>query len=188
MSRSGSAIKLTSEDLLKLPESHQRQELIDGEYYVTPTPVPLHQLVAARVTISLGGFVVAAGCGLLLPSVDVVISPQDLVEPDLLFLSREHLHRIQGKYFTEPPDLVIEVLSPSTRGRDLGIKLRLYERAGVPEYWVLDAVRATARVFRQGPQGYGEGLLLSAANGDALTTPFAPGWSLALAELFAAPA
>ena len=186
MSRSSSPIKLTSEDLLRLPESHQRHELIDGEYCVTPTPTAPHQLIAARVMISLGGYAATTGCGQLLPSVDVLISPHDLVEPDLLFLSREHVHRIRGEYFSEPPDLVIEILSPSTRGRDLGEKLRLYEKAGVPQYWVLDGVWATARVFRLGPQGYGEGLLLSAANGGALTTPFAPGWRLPLAELFAA--
>ena len=79
---------------------------------------------------------------------------------------------------------MIELLSPSTRGRDLSLKLRLYARVGVPEYWVLDPVRATARAFRLGAHGYGEGQLLSAARGDVLNTPLAPGWSLPLSELF----
>jgi Uma2 family endonuclease len=107
-----------------------------------------------------------------------------MVVPDILFLARGHVDRIRGNYLTDPPDVVIEILSPSTRGRDLGLKLRLYEKTGVPEYWVLDPVRKTTRVFRLGPHGYGEGLLLTAAGGDVLTTPFAPGWSLPLSELF----
>src|ERR1700730_6616812 len=184
MARQGSTLKVSYEELLKLPDDGLRHELIGGEHYVTACPIPWHQLIATRVVISLGAFAAAAECGQVLYPVDVVLSPHDVVEPDVLFLSREHVDRIRGKFLTEPPDLVIEILSPSPRGRDLGVKLRLYERFGVPEYWVLDPAAATARVFLHGPRGYGEGMLLSAARGDSLTTLFAPGWGLPLCDLF----
>ena len=187
MTRSGSTlrVKLTYEDLVKLPEDGLRHELVDGEHFMTPSPIVLHQQVAKRLVLSLGGFADHSGCGeVLFAPVDVVLSPYDVVVPDIFFLSRDHVGRLHGSHLTEPPDLVIEILSPSTRGRDLGAKLRLYERFGVPEHWVLDPAAATARVFPHGPRGYGEGMLLSAARGDALTTRFAPGWSLPLSDLF----
>jgi Uma2 family endonuclease len=185
MARQGSTLKVSYEELLKLPDDGLRHELIDGGHFMTACPVLWHQLIATRVVISLGAFAAGAGCGqVLCAPVDVVLSPHDVVEPDVIFLSREHVGRIQGKFLTEPPDLVIEILSPSTRGRDLGVKLRLYERFGVPEYWALDPAAATARVFLHGPRGYEEGMLLSAARGDSLTTRFAPGWGLPLSDLF----
>src|SRR5260370_36235705 len=117
MTRSGAALKLAYEDLLKLPEDRLRHELIDGEHFVTPPPIVFHQLVGTRVVISLGGFAADSGCGqVLYAPVDLVFSPHDVVEPDILFVAREHLDRIQGKYLTDPPDLVSEILSPSTRG------------------------------------------------------------------------
>src|SRR5260370_21015 len=131
MTRTGSALKLTYEDLVNLPEDRFRHELIDGEHCVTASPNLLHQRVLMRLAISMGPFVAASGCGEMFNvSVDVVLSPHDVVVPDGLFLSREHVDRIHGNHLVDPPDLVIEVLSPATRGRDLGLKLRLYEKVG----------------------------------------------------------
>jgi|SRR5580693_2796088 Uma2 family endonuclease len=185
MTRAGSTLKLTYGDLAKLPEDDLRHELIDGEHYVTATPTLLHQRVVMRLVLSLGPFAVASGCGeMLAPSVDVVFTPHDVVVPDALFMTPEFVDRIRGDHLTAPPELMVEVLSPSTRGRDLRLKRRLYEQVGVREYWILDPIAATAQIFRQGSQGYGEGELLSAAGGDALTTALAPGWSLPLSALF----
>ena len=185
MARQGSTLKVSYEELLKLPDDGLRHELIDGEHFMTPSPIILHQLIAKRIFAALDRFAERTGCGeVLFAPVDVVLSPYDVVVPDIFFLSRDHVGRLHGSHLTDPPDLVIEILSPSTRGRDLGVKLRLYERFGVPEYWVLDPAAATARVFLHGPRGYEEGMLLSAARGDSLTTRFAPGWGLPLSDLF----
>jgi Uma2 family endonuclease len=186
MSRSTATARLTYEDLLRLPDDDQRHELIDGVHYVMSSPVLRHQRVVRRLGLSIGNHVDATGCGeVFFVAVDVVLSPYDVVVPDLVFVAPEHSHLLQEKNIPGPPDLAAEVLSPSTRHKDRVLKRRLFERERVREYWILDAERNTVRVNLLGPAGYGEGVELSAAAGDALKTNLLPGWSLALAALFA---
>jgi Uma2 family endonuclease len=82
------------------------------------------------------------------------------------------------------PDLVVEVLSPSTRRRDLSSKLRLYERSGVAEYWVIDPEEDTVEVYRLDEGGYRLEARLSSDEGHTLSSPLFPGWAIALEELF----
>ena len=82
------------------------------------------------------------------------------------------------------PDLVVEVGSPSTRRRDETIKLRLYERAGVSEYWFVDPERDAIRVYRLADGRYGPARELTSDQGDVLTTPLLPGLELPLAAVF----
>jgi Uma2 family endonuclease len=186
MSRSTVAARLTYEDLLRLPDDDKRHELIDGVHYVMSSPVLRHQRVVRRLGLSIGVHVDATDCGeVFFVAVDIVLSPYDVVVPDLVFVSRERSHQLQEKNIPGPPDLAAEVLSPSTRHKDRVLKRRLFERERVREYWILDAEKNTVRIYRLGPSGYGEGVELSAAAGDVLTTPLLPGWSLALSALFA---
>jgi len=186
MSRSTTTAKLTYEDLLKLPDDDKRHELIDGVHYVMSSPVLRHQRVVRRLGLSIGNFVDATGSGEMFPvAVDVVLSPYDVVVPDLIFVSEERRHLLQEKNIPGPPDLVAEVLSPSTRHKDRLLKRRLFEREGVREYWIVDPEKDTVRVLLLNPGGYGPGVELSAAAGDTLTSPLLPGWSLSLATLFA---
>jgi Uma2 family endonuclease len=195
MSRSTTTAKLTYEDLVKLPDDDKRHEIIDGVHYVMSSPVLRHQRVVRRLGISIGNFVDATGSGeVFFVAVDIVLSPYDVVVPDLVFVSEERRHLLQEKNIPGPPDLVAEVLSPSTRRKDRVLKRRLFEREGVQEYWIVDPVAATVLVFRlraatpAGPAGlahYNEAVELSAAAADTLTTPVLPGWSLALSALFA---
>jgi Uma2 family endonuclease len=186
MSRSTATRKWTYEDLVKLPEDGKRHEIIDGVHYVMSSPVVRHQRVVRRMGVSIANFLDATGLGeTFFVPVDTVLSPYDVVVPDLLYVSKERSDLVQEKNIPGPPDLVAEVLSPSTRARDRHLKRRLYEREGVREYWVLDPVKNTVRVYRLGPAGYGIGTELSAAAGDVLSTPLLPGWELPLTELFA---
>jgi Uma2 family endonuclease len=186
MSRSPATRRLTSEEILALPEDGLRHELIDGVHYVMTTPVLRHQRVVMRVGFSIYNFLASTGLGEVISvPLDTVLSPHDVVEPDLVYVSAERSHLLEGKYIIGPPDLVAEVLSPSTRARDRDVKRRLYEKAGVREYWTVDADANTVRVHRLGPAGYGKAEELSAAAGDVLTSPLLPGWQLPLAELFA---
>ena len=118
---------------------------------------------------------------------DVVFSKFDVVEPDLLYLSNErasdaltplHVHGV--------PELVIEIGSPGTRKRDETIKRRLYERAGVEEYWVVDTEIDTIRVYRREADGFARVVELSAEAGDVLTTPLLPGLEIPLSRVFRA--
>lgn len=186
MSRSTAAVRLTYEDLLKLPDDDQRHELIDGVHYAMSSPVLRHQRVVRRLGLSIGNHVDATRCGeAFFVPVDVVLSPYDVAVPDLVFVAAERSHLLQERNIPGPPDLAAEVLSPSTRHKDSVLKRRLFERERVREYWILDAERNTIQVYRLGPSGYGEGVELSAAAGDLLTMHLLPGWSVPLSALFA---
>jgi Uma2 family endonuclease len=184
MTSSTTTRKLTYEDYVLFPEDGQRHELIDGEHYVSPVPYTLHQRVVVSVVVALANFARKTGCGeVLLAPTDVVLSPYDVVQPDVLYVSRERQRIMGEKFLSGPPDLAVEVLSPSTRRKDLELKLKLYERVGVQEYWIVDSERASMTVFRLGPQGFGPPLALSAAKGDVLTSPLLPGLKVPVAEL-----
>jgi len=177
--------RLTYDDLVALPDDGLRHELIDGEHYVTPAPNLKHQTVSLNLTVALANFIRAHDTGRLFAApTDVVFSPTDVVEPDILFVSRERLRLLTDLNIQGAPDLVIEILSPSTRTRDEGIKRRLYERMGVREYWLVDPLLETIHVYCRS----GEALLFvverTAEDGDLLTTPLLPGLEIPLAEIF----
>jgi Uma2 family endonuclease len=177
--------KLTYRDYLLFPEDGRRHEIIEGEHCVSAAPTSKHQIVLGRLHRALGVFTDDRELGeVLSPPMAVVLSEFDIVEPDLVFVSRERLLLIDEARLNGAPDLAVEVLSPSTRGRDLSNKLRLYERAGVTEYWVLDPVEDSVEVYGLNEGGYRREARFSAQAGDILSSALFPGWSLSLARLF----
>ncbi|MDP9364598.1 MAG: Uma2 family endonuclease [Chloroflexota bacterium] len=120
---------------------------------MTPSPVPLHQRASSRVHVR---FAQQALAGDLRESfyapIDVVFAPNVVAVPEVVFVARDHLHIVGPKAINGVPDLIVEILSPSTRRRDLGSKKALYERFGVPEYWTVDLRRhvLTACVLADG--------------------------------------
>jgi Uma2 family endonuclease len=177
--------KLTYEDYALIPDDGQRHEILDGEHYVTPSPFYQHQAVSSRLHLRLGPWVEQRKLGVVLYApMDVILSPHDIAQPDLLFISNERAGIITEKNLQGAPDLLIEILSDSTRRRDEGIKLERYDRCGVPEYWMFDPKRKTTKVYRR--EGGKLRLVadLSAAAGDVLTTPLLPGLAIPLAEIF----
>ena len=142
--------KFTYEDYRTAPED-RRYELLDGDLVVAPAPNLKHQRVLLALGMLLGRFVKEAGLGeVLLSPCDVVLSDTDVVQPDLLFISRgrEHLVR-NGDNVQGAPDLVVEILSPATADRDRGYKRALYARHGVSEYWLIDPVAETVSLHLQ---------------------------------------
>ncbi|MBU2694604.1 Uma2 family endonuclease [Pimelobacter sp. 30-1] len=125
---------LTRDDLDRMPDDGNRYELIEGEIVVSAAPIPRHQIAATRLILTLG-----AACPDHLEvshaPFDVVLGRHTVVQPDVLVLDPEAL---DDRGLAGPPLLAVEVLSPSTRHRDLGLKKRVYERAGVAAYWVVD--------------------------------------------------
>jgi Uma2 family endonuclease len=177
--------KLTYEDLLALPDDGLRHELIDGEHYVTPAPNIKHQAVVSNLTAAIVTFAKRHDLGRLFTApCDVVFSPINVVEPDLLFISRERLGVLTELNVQGAPDLVVEILSPSTRKRDEGVKRQLYERMGVREYWLVEPSFETIEVFRRTDGTLRVVAELSAESGDILTTPLLPGLEIPLAEIF----
>lgn len=127
-------------DLIAMPEHEEgeRHELIDGELYVTPVPVVRHQRVSSNLIFHLETHVRSGGLGLVLDNSAVRVDDHSYVVPDAMFILRERRRIISAEGISEAPDLVCEILSPSTRRRDLLTKRAFYERIGVREYWIID--------------------------------------------------
>ncbi len=137
MGMEANANGLTYEDLLLLPDDGKRHELIGGEHYVTPSPGFFHQNFIVKLSRLIDNFLEEKRLGILLSApFDVLLSPRDVVEPDLLFISSSRIGRITDKNVNGAPDLVVEVISESTRRTDKKTKLRLYESSDVIEYWL----------------------------------------------------
>jgi Uma2 family endonuclease len=178
-------LKLTYEDLLDMPEDGKRHELIDGEHGMTPSPSTRHQAVSGNLYRHLANHLSARPLGRVFAApLDVVLSDSDVVEPDLVFISNERQEIITERNIAGAPDLVVEILSATTRRRDEVLKRRLYARFGVREYWVVDPELETARVLRRGPFGLDQVALLDREAGDALTTELLPGLEVPLDEVF----
>ena len=179
--------RLTYDDFLLFPDDGLRHEIIDGAHVVTPSPNQRHQELVARLHLSLGVFLEdrADRGRLFLSPFDVVFSFHDVVEPDLVFVAPDQLDILTAKNIQGTPALVIEILSPSTRTRDREVKRRLYERAGVREYWLVDPDLNAVTVHRRTADGAFPAVAhVTAARHDTLETPLVPGWSVTLTRLF----
>lgn len=138
---------LTMADLERLPETDERREIIDGELIVSPTPVPQHQQVFARLFTAMYALVSRLGLGMVYSApMSVRLTIHDVVQPDILFVGNQN-RSIVGALIDGAPDLVVEILSPSTRRTDLIRKMALYSRAGVREYWIVDLENRTVAVY-----------------------------------------
>jgi Uma2 family endonuclease len=181
-----SRLKLTYDDFLLFPDDGKRHELIDGEHYVTPSPTIRHQAILGRLHLAIGTWLASHPRGrVFVAPLDVFLSRFDVVEPDLLYVSKEReAELLGGQYVTGAPDLVVEIGSPDTRQRDETIKRRLYERSDVIEYWVIDPDIEVIRVYRRADQGFARPLEMSAEAGDVLATPLLPGLEIPLARVF----
>ena len=179
------ATKLTYDDFLLFPDDGKRHELIDGEHYVTPAPNLSHQTIIGNLHFLIRQHLEANPAGRVLFSpFDVIFSRFDVVEPDLLYVSKARDAVLQEHGATGAPDLVVEVASKSTRKRDQTIKYRLYERMDVLEYWMIDRKAAIVRVYRKHGDRFAAAIAFSPECGDVLTTPIFPGLQLRLADIF----
>lgn len=147
--------KLTYEDYCRIPDDGLRHEILDGEHVVSPSPNLAHQRVSVALTVLMVEQVERRGLGRVLTApFDVILGPNDVVQPDVLVVVPAHASRMQSDGVHGAPDLVVEILSPSTGARDLGLKKARYEYAAVPEYWVVDPVAGTLQQFAFVGSGY----------------------------------
>ncbi|PSR36879.1 MAG: Uma2 family endonuclease [Sulfobacillus thermosulfidooxidans] len=144
----------TAKDLAQLPDDGKRYEILEGDLAVRPSPNQKHQNVIRHLS-AFFIHVESHGYGRWYPApFDVVFDDNNVTEPDLLFVLTEHLNIIKEANVQGPPDLVVEVLSPSTRDRDRGVKAHLYARFGVPEYWIVDPETETLTLYHLTSEGY----------------------------------
>jgi Uma2 family endonuclease len=129
----------TIEALLALPEDGLRHELLDGEHVVTPAPTYHHQRVLNQLQFALNTALAGRpGLQVLSSPADLVPGPRTLVQPDLFVIRTDPASPPESWQDVGVPVLAIEILSPGTAARDRGAKRRIYQRAGVAEYWIVD--------------------------------------------------
>ena len=142
---------LTYEEYLIAPEVEGRFDIVDGELIMAPSPVPEHQIIIRQFFTILYPFIVERGLGeLLFAPMDIVIRrvPLRTRQPDLLLLSNESFARMDRRApIEETPELVIEILSPSNRRRQVEEKLADYASIGIPECWMASGEAQTIEVL-----------------------------------------
>lgn len=174
--------RTTIEDYRALPETGPRYELIGGKLYRLTSPTYWHQVFVANLLAALVVFVKAHRLGRVSAPVDVFLSYHDVVQPDIVFVSKNRAARTGSDGVHGAPDLVVEALSPSTRKRDLGVKKALYAEHGVIEYWVADLRSRKISLFRLQEDADTPAKVFTRA--EALTSELLRGFSVPLRDLF----
>jgi len=165
--------------------SDERMELIEGEIFVTPSPTPFHQLAVLRLAAMLDRAIVESGLGVAMPApLDVFFERHSILQPDLVILVGDRAEMFERGTIDGPPSLVMEILSPSTQGRDRGIKQNLYARHGVPEYWIVDVESKSVTIFSDPADGRYES---ESTTHEVATSVTIPSLTVDLGVLFSAP-
>jgi Uma2 family endonuclease len=171
-------IKFTAKDYMSAPED-KRYQLLDGEMILAPSPTSRHQTISAALFAALRQFIASHNLGRVWYALlDVVLSDHDVAQPDILFVSNARSAIITEANIQGGPDLVVEILSPSSEQYDRGYKQALYGRHGVREYWIVDPESETVDVLCESEQG----LVTAATYGatDTLVSPLLEGLSIEL--------
>jgi len=152
-------IRFTYQDYKSIPDSEtKRYELLDGELLMVPAPTTYHQGISKRIEFMLYESLEKRGLGEVLHApIDVVLGEGeecDVVQPDIIFISKERQGIIKEEEIQGAPDLVIEILSPATERRDRLYKKTLYARHGVLEYWIVDPQKKAIEVYKLGEKGF----------------------------------
>lgn len=173
----------TYEDYVALPDDGNRYEVIEGELCLVPAPNRKHQIVILNIAAEFRNFLRGRELGhVYIAPFDVVLSNINVLQPDVLYVSNHRLDILTDAGAFGAPDLAVEVLSPSTRGRDEVTKLRLYENFGVDEYWIADPEHERVRVFRR--SGMKLDRVDELSRGDTVTTPLVAGFAIAVDTMF----
>ncbi len=176
--------KLTYADYLKTSDE-LRYELLNGELVMAPAPLLYHQFILRKLLNAMSAYIDEHKLGELFCSpTDVVLSDTDVVQPDILCVSKQRSHILKSESVQGAPDLVVEILSPSTAELDRTTKLELYALYGVGEYWIVDPDAKTIMVLLRGESRfevcgiYGEGHIIQ--------SPTLSEFSIAIEDVFEA--
>lgn len=174
--------KYTYQDYLKTPDD-QRYELIEGELFMTPAPKIWHQRISIKLASRMTLYAEEKGLGEVLDApCDVYLDEETVVQPDILFISRDRLGIIGEDNVQGAPDLVVEILSESSAYRDAFQKKMLYARFGVKEYWIVAPKEKLVDLYQLKNKEYA---LAGTFVGDAVIESQAlPGFRVLLKELF----
>jgi Uma2 family endonuclease len=170
-----------------MPDDGKRYEIIDGELYVSKAPSYGHQVTCAELGSDLVQWNRTSRLGVVTTGPGIIFADDDDVIPDLVWISHQRQAVALGAdgKLHAAPELVVEVLSvgASNEKRDRDLKLTLYSRRGVREYWIVDWQRRQVEVYRRADAALA--LATTLLDSDVLESPLLPGFSLHLGELFA---
>ena len=175
-------VKYTYNDYTTLDDD-RRYELIEGELYMTPSPNFQHQIISMNISHPLRKFVKENDLGVVLYApFDVVLSETDVVQPDIIFISKERMNLITENNLRGAPDLAIEILSKFTRERDNLVKKKLYMEHGVKEFWIVDNDKKTVEIMVLKETGFETfGIYFI---DDEIASPLLNGFRISLQEIF----
>jgi Uma2 family endonuclease len=175
----------TYSDYYEMNEEDERWELIDGMLYdMTPAPILRHQRVLSRLHIKLGNYLEGSPCDIFPAPFDVRLNADTyddtVVQPDISIICNNDI--LDDKGCVGAPDIVVEILSPSTAIKDKTVKLKKYMESGVKEYWIVDPIANTVQVYK--PET-GLKSHLRYESSDTIETTILPGLKISLKEIFA---
>jgi Uma2 family endonuclease len=141
--------RISAEQYYALPEYEQHDliQLIDGQVVIGMPPIPKHQFIVVEIIFLLRMLANQKGGRVATSPIEVYLDEYNIYEPDVLYIAPDSRCEIGEKRLTGAPDLVVEVLSPSTAKHDRSAKYRAYERHGVREYWIVDPAHETLEVW-----------------------------------------
>ena len=173
----------TEENYFGLPDTNRFLELSEGELIMPPHPTPTHQRTVLRLATDFQSFLQAHDLGILyIAPLPVRLWTGKIREPDILFFTHAHADRI-GEQACGPPDLAVEVISPTTEHTDRGEKFAEYARAGIFEYWLVDPNARAIEVYALRGSAYQ--LLAKAGPGEKVYSQLLEGFEINADDLFA---
>ena len=179
-----STAKMTARQFLQLGEDPPgiRLELVDGEIALSPSPIPSHAFVISALLRILGTHIEENDLGKIFSDVDTVFGEFDVRRPDILFFAKSRLHLIGEKAMEGPPDLCVEVLSPSSTEIDRDDKFKQYQDGGVANFWIIDPALKTLEAFQLQNKAYK--LVTRGQDSDELKLPPFPHLQIPLQKLW----
>ncbi|MGI8688191.1 MAG: Uma2 family endonuclease [Thermomicrobiales bacterium] len=175
---------MTYDEYCLLPDDGKQYQVIEGELFVSPAPRTTHQRIIVQLMAILHAHVEAHNLGVVyVAPTDVLLSLTTVVQPDILFIRRENMAIITELNIQGPPDLCIEVLSPSTESVDRERKMAVYARYGVQEYWIINPMRQMVSVYVR--DGGLFTLKAEATGNDRVTSDVVTGFQMSAQSIFA---
>lgn len=165
---------MTADQYIALGETPERYELVDGVVIMSPSPTFRHQKLVMLLIRQLDRYVEPRG-GELVADIDIVLTPKIVYRPDIVYFRPGRLVGTPER-LSEPPDLIVEIISPSSKSLDLITKRNDYEKFGVGEYWVVDPETLQVRRWVRRGQRFEE----AAVEADSMSCDAIPGFVLDL--------
>ncbi|MDI7188600.1 Uma2 family endonuclease [Leptospira santarosai] len=174
----------TDQDFAELPEGTLAQ-LLEGEIFMVPAPVPEHQRVSGKLFTRLLQYVERKNLGeIFFSPIDVFLDEHNVVQPDLVYISEEKRSIIGEKRIEGAPDWIAEILSEGNAYHDLKTKKKLYEKHGVAEYWIVDPMERSVEVYRNGESGF---KLITSSTSGKIESSVLDGFSVEIDRIFTRP-